>query len=155
MNTPLIEKFGTLVTRFEQHRGFMDKARALADSYSPLVVERVGSDHEQRSNELLTELIPLMIEVEEAADGLDDDRESSLAGVTDVRAAAEELELRRLIGDIDEEEAELEAALHSETLAGVDAHVAELDGEIAAFRAQLDAWRSIGLAAGVLNPEES
>ena len=101
MNTELIETFGSLVDRFAKHRDFMDKARAQSESFSTHIVERVVTDHEQRGNELLTELIPMMIEVEETVDGLDAEKESQLAGVTDVRAAAEELELRVLIGDLD------------------------------------------------------
>lgn len=142
--------FNDLVDRFCRLQGFIDKANALAGNYSPIVVQRVVEGHTASRNELLTEIVPMMIEIESAASDADGERQAVETNVGAARAAIEELELRKLIGDLDDEAFAAEAAPHEAKIADV---ASDLDTALAnadALRGALRRWQEVGESAGVL-----
>lgn len=146
----LLTTFDGLVQRFQAHHTFAERARALADRYSPIVVERVVRDHSDRTTETLSELIPLLIEVETAIADLESQRDAVKAQGGDDRAALEELELRALIGEFTDAELDAATADLRGRLAGADAEIARIEAQADGFRARLSTWQAIAADAGVL-----
>ncbi|HMV69204.1 MAG TPA: hypothetical protein PKA64_20320 [Myxococcota bacterium] len=149
MTDPLA-RFNALVNQFSTVQGYIDQARALAHRFHPSVVERVVSGHNRTISDLLVDLVPAMADVEEAVQTLDADHDAIEAGAAESRLAVEELDLRHLIGDIDDASLAEQRAPHDERIASVAEQLSGIDGARAAMREALARWESIGRAAGVL-----
>lgn len=146
----LLSAFESRVAQFERYQGFIERAKAHADRFAPAVVEKVVQDNEQKSLEVVLELIPLTSDMDEVVAELTRDRDAVLAGVQDARFALEELDLRKEIGDIDDDAYETEARPHREAVESVGARVAEYEESLGRFRGVLDRWTDLGTRAGVL-----
>jgi hypothetical protein len=145
-----LDRFNKLIDRFEQIQGFVDQARARADRFRPEVIQRVVEGHTNSLNELLVDVVPLMIEVEEGTRAAESERESIDAGAAASRLVLEELELRNLIGDLDDDAWQAERGPHADRVAAVETDLSRVDGQIELMRAALRRWEIIGRTAGVL-----
>jgi chromosome segregation ATPase len=146
----LLSTFDGLVQRFQAHHTFAERARALADRYSAVVVDRVVRDHADRTTETLSELIPLLIEVETAIADIEAQVDAIKAQGGDDRAALEELQLRALIGEMDDDALDAATTDLRRRLSGADTEITRLAAEADTFRARLTSWQQIASQAGVL-----
>ena len=145
-----LARFTALVDRFEQVQGFIDQARAMAARFRPEVIQRVIDGHQATINEVLTDVVPLMMDLEQAAQAADARRADIDAGAAASRFALEELELRHLIGELDDDGWLSGRIEHEERVAAVDRDLAEVDAERDALRGALARWDAAGKSAGVL-----
>lgn len=145
-----LSRFNATVERFQQLQTWIERANAAADRFRPEIVQRVVSGHTASRDELLVDIVPMMIEVEVAADAADSQVEDILARVAEERRQLEELELRHVIGDLSEDDwADASAPLH----AAIDAVQPQLTAareEAQALRGALSTWETLGKGAGVL-----
>lgn len=146
----VLSQFNSLVDRFTQLQGWIQKAEALASSYTPSVVANVVGRHTASRNDLLVDLIPMMVDVEQAASAADARRAAIEADVSAARAAIEELDLRQLIGDLDDAAHAEATAPHHAKIDGVRAELDDAELEAMTLRDSLARWEKIGAAAGVL-----
>ncbi len=149
----LLSAFESRVAQFERYQGFIERAQGHASRFAPAVVEKVVQDNEQKSLEVVLELIPLTSDMDEVVAELTRDRDAVLAGVQDSRFALEELELRREIGDIEEDAFAQEAGPHQRAVDSVGARVSEFEESLGRFRSVLDRWTDLGTRAGVLQEQ--
>ncbi len=152
----LLVAFTERVDQFERYQGFIDKARSQQGKFAPAVVEKVISDNEQKSMEIVSEIVPLMSDMEQVIGGIDAQRTEALDSAKDSQFKLEELELRLAIGDLSDEDFQQESMDFKSTVDSTDARVSELDQDAEEFREALGRWSELGTAAGVLQsiPEQ-
>ncbi|MCO4746382.1 MAG: hypothetical protein KC912_16415 [Proteobacteria bacterium] len=149
----LYESFTTHLAAFAKHRGFIDKANALADKFRPEVVKVVVDDHTDRSMEVVQEIMTVLFEVESTVDELETEKAGIESGAVDQRAELEELELNLMIEAISQEDFDAQSAALKGSLEEVDTKVGAIDSTLADFRTALAEWNELGTAAGVLQGE--
>ena len=147
----LLSEFESRVEKFEKFRGFIDKAKSQSDKFAAAVVEKVIADNEERSIEVVGEIIPLMADLQEAIETLEGEKTAALENAKESKFRLEELELRQMIGDLSDEAFEAEASEYKSVVSTTDERVAEIDAELGTIQAALDRWQEAGLAAGVLD----
>ena len=145
-----LPRFTSLVDRFEQTQNFSDQAQAKADRFRPEVIARVVEGHKRTIDELLVDILPLLDDVEGAAAAAEQQRTEIEAGGVSSRLKLEELELRTLIGEIDNETWESERAPHADRIAAIDTDLATVDLRIGELREALLRWELVGQQAGLL-----
>lgn len=145
-----LPRFTSLVDRFEQTQNFIDQAHAKADRFRPEVIARVVEGHKRTIDDLLVDILPLLDDVEGAAATADQQRAEIEEGGVSSRLMLEELELRNLIGEIENDTWEAERAPHADRIAAVDSDLAAVDARIAELRDALLRWELVGQQAGLL-----
>ncbi len=145
-----LDQFNALVDRFAVVHGWINQAVALAPQYSAIVVERVVRGHSATRDELAVQIVPLMMEVEEYAGEANRHRDEVDARVASARAAIDELNLRHMIGELDDEALAEASAEHLTTVDSVAEQLAEIEAIAATWRSALARWEVLGREAGVL-----
>ena len=145
-----LSRFNSMVERFHQLQTWIERANAAADRFRPEIVARVVEGHTASRDELLVDLVPLMVEVEVEADAADARAADIEARIATEQTALEELELRQIIGDLDED-GWLEAATPlQDAIDSVKPALNAAREESASLRAALASWEAMGQSAGVL-----
>lgn len=147
----LLSEFESRVDKFEKFRGFIDKAKSQSGKFAAAVVEKVIADNEERSIEVVGEIIPLMADLQEAIETLEGEKTAALENAKESKFRLEELELRQMIGDLSDEAFEAEASEYKSVVSTTDERVGEIDAELGTIQAALDRWQTAGLAAGVID----
>ena len=145
-----LPRFTSLVDRFEQTQNFIDQALAKADRFRPEVIARVVEGHKRTIDDLLVDILPLLDDVEGAAAASEQERAEIEAGGAASRLTLEELELRNLIGELENEDWEAARGPHAERIAAVDSDLATIDARISELRDALLRWELVGQHAGLL-----
>ena len=146
----LYAAFTTHLEAFGKHRGFIDKANALADKFRPEVVKVVVDDHTEQSMAVVAEIMGVLFEVEGAVEGLEASKAEVESGAVEQRSELEELELNLMIEAISQEDFDAQSKALTESLGEVDVVVAEIDAELDNFRTALELWTELGTSSGVL-----
>ncbi len=146
----LLSTFNERVAEFDRYQGFIDKARDQVGKFATAVVEKVIKDNEQRCLELVSEIIPLMTDMEEVVEELKVKRVTALDSARESQFKLEELELRLAIGDLSEEAFNAEAAEFKAVVDSTDAKVAEYDDETQQFQVAIEKWTDLSVRAGVM-----
>ena len=149
MSEPLA-RFNALVDQLSKVQGFIDQARALAHKFHPSVVERVIAGHTGTINDLLVDIVPAMAELEDATQASEQRRATIEADVATSRATIEEMELRHLIGELQDAELADLREPHDARVAAVAEALSAVDADLEAMRGALGRWDTVGRAAGVL-----
>lgn len=149
----LLSEFQSRVDQFEKYQGFIDKARSQAGKFAAAVVEKVIQDNQQKCMQVVSEIIPLMADMERVLAELEAERQAVVEGSRDSTFVLEELELRHAIGDLSDEAFEAEAAEAKRVVAHAEERVGAIDQVLQGFRDTMARWQELGTAAGVLNPE--
>jgi hypothetical protein len=155
MHDTALARFATDLNRFATLSSYVDKARAVADRFSPQVVAKVINGHQASLEQLALELMPMVIDLE----NVEERHRAALADLDGIakeaRRLLEELELRKLIGDLDDDAYAAEAAPHEQALAAAQDARAPHDDAIAEVHAQLERWSALGHHTGMLQAEQS
>ena len=149
----LHESFNDQITEFEKYLGFIDKAQAAADKFRAEVIEKVVSDNQARAMSLASELMMPLVEVEDHIDDLGTQRETIDTKNATASATLQELELRLMIGDLDDDTFAAEAGPIKTQVDEAQMSVLEIDEERESFSAIMTRWKVAGLRSGALKPE--
>jgi len=150
MNAPeLLQNFNELLDSFETRRGYIDKAKTQAKKFKPEVIEKVVRDHEAKSTEISDRILPLVPQLQSELGSLEEARDATKAEKVGIDEQMEELDLRKAIGELEENEYESS----SSELRGTQMELEERLEEIQNARDTLDAalarWRTWAAKAGV------
>lgn len=146
----LLETLSALTARYEQHRHYIEKAKAQAATgkFNTAVIEKVVLDHEIKASDVADQVGPLLPHVRGLLSGYAADKAAIEASKGGVDEQIQELELRAAIGELDED------AFDKET-AGLRANQASANERIAAVQADWDAldgalrrWADVAGPAG-------
>ncbi len=149
----LLSAFESRVGQFEKFQGYIERAQSQSSRFAKAVVDKVVQDNEQKSLEVVLELIPLTADMDEIVAQFIGDREALVATVQEAQFQLEELELRKEIGDLSDEAFEADAKQYRSAVARVDAQVAAIDEELGRFKVVLGKWSELGTKAGVLQQQ--
>jgi hypothetical protein len=138
----LLEALAGLTARYEQHRSYIDKARAqlATGKFNSAVIERVVLDHEIKSTEVAELVSPLLPKLRTRVSELDADKASIHASKGDVDEQVQELELRNAIGELSDADFEKEAADLRATQGSANARIAAIDADLTSVHEALERW---------------
>ncbi len=145
----LLQNFNELLDSFETRRGYIDKAKTQAKKFKPEVIEKVVRDHEVKSTEISDRILPLVPQLQTELGSLEESRDDAKEEKVAIDEQMEELDLRKAIGELAEDE--YESA--SSELRGTQMELEERIEEIQSGRDTLDQalqrWRTQAARAGV------
>jgi len=136
----LLSTFNELLEIYGKHKAYADKARDQASSFSSSVIEKVIADHQIKASLVADDISPLVPQITaeiERIEGLKNDAEQSKG---DFGARIEELELRKLIGEITEDEFNEMTAEGRDTVQAADSELEALDGSLGELKGALNKW---------------
>ncbi|MBA2320698.1 MAG: FHA domain-containing protein [Deltaproteobacteria bacterium] len=151
----LLSAFESRVGLFEKYQGYIERAQSQSSRFAKAVVEKVVQDNEQKSLEVVLELIPLTADMDEVVQQLSSERAALQGTVQEAQFQLEELELRKEIGDLSEEDFETEAGQYRTAVSSVDVQVADIETELGRFQGVISRWQELGTKAGVLQSESA
>lgn len=146
----LLATFTDRVDQFQKYQGFILKAKEQSGKFAAAVVGKVIKDNEAKCLEVVSEIMPLLADMERVIEELASSREEALESAKESQFRLEELELRLAIGDLSEADFNAEAADYKAVVESTDHKVAQLDEERDRFQATLARWTKVGNEAGVL-----
>lgn len=146
----LLEALSGLVARYEQHRTYIEKARAQLASgkFNAAVIEKVVVDHEIKSATVADEVAPLLPQLRERIVVLDADKSKIIASKGGVDDAVQELELRNAIGELSDVDFEKEVGDLRESLDSANGRIAAIDGDLDALNGAVARWAAVAGPAG-------
>ena len=111
-------------------------------------MQKVVADNESKSMEVVSELIPLMTDIEAVIEDLRRQRAEALDSSKESQFKLEELELRLAIGDLDDDKFQAEASEFKSVVDRTESLVAELDAQREKFESALSRWQELGTVGG-------
>lgn len=144
----LLSSLNALVAKYEQHRQYIDKAKAQAAKFSSGVIEKVILDHEIKSSDVAEKVAPLLPELRALAASLDSDKAGIVASKGGVDEQLQELELRQVIGEISDADFEAQTADLRANASGANERIAAIDADLAELNTALDRWIAVAGPAG-------
>jgi hypothetical protein len=142
-NQALLDTFTELLDRYEQHQGYIQRAKDQANKFSPKIVEKVVRDHSGKATAIATEVNPHLKELRDAIATIDRDRKKVTDDRNAQQTAIEELELRRTIGELEDDEFQGEADDIQKKLDEIQAQLDELTEEYQALTDARDRWKGV------------
>lgn len=146
----LLERLNGLVTRYRQHRSYIEKAQAqkATGKFKVDVIERVILDHEIKASDVADEVGPLLPALQTLIDALVGEKASVHAGNAGVDEQVQELELRAAIGELSDEQFESESADLRARLDTATSRVSAIDVELEELQGAFDGWASLATPHG-------
>src|SRR5436190_6065642 len=142
-NQALLDTFTELVGRYEQHQGFVQRAREQSSRFSAKIVEKVVRDHTAKSSAVATEVGPYLKELRDAIALIDRDRKKVTDDRNAQQTAIEELELRRAIGELEDQDFQGEADSINGKLTEIQHRLDALTEEYQALTEARDRWKTL------------
>ena len=136
----LLNRFNELLETYEQHKAYGDKAREQAANFSSAVIEKVMADHQIKASLIADDITPLVARVMAEVTALATAIEEAEQSKGDFGARIEELELRKVIGEITDDEFESMTAEGRDTVDSADKEIEGLDAERQSIQDSLDRW---------------
>lgn len=146
----LLDSLAALTARYEQHRHYIEKARAQAATgkFNAAVIEKVVLDHEIKSTDIADSVAPLLPKVAEILRGLAADKEQIEASKSGVDEQIQELELRAAIGELSDEDFERETSDLRASQASANERIAAVQADWDALNGALEKWAAIAGPSG-------
>jgi hypothetical protein len=142
-NQVLLDTFTELVDRYEQHQGYIQRAKEQSSRFSAKIVDKVVRDHTAKSSAVASEVGPYLKELRDAIALLDRERKKATEDRNAQQTAIEELELRRAIGELEDREFQGEAAGINGKLSDVQRRLDGLTEEYQALTEARDRWKTL------------
>jgi len=142
-----LSTFNELLETYGKHKAYADKAREQASSFSSSVIEKVIADHQIKASLVADDIAPLVPQITaelERIEALKGDAEQSKG---DFGARIEELELRKLIGEITDDEFNDMTAEGRDTVQAADSELDTLNASLNELKGALDKWLELSGAS--------
>jgi len=148
-NRELLELFTERLDEFAKHKGYIEKAQAQAGRFSESVIERVVTDNTSKCVGLSAEILPMVVDVNEAIAGLVVSGEEIRTNVASSQLALEELELRSAIGELDDASFGEQSAEVRKVVETADTKLSSIQESLGAFQAELTRWEALSDMPGI------
>jgi hypothetical protein len=142
-NQALLDTFTELVDRYEQHQGYIQRAREQSSRFSAKIVDKVVRDHTGQSSAVANEVGPYLKELRDAIALVDRDRKKVTDDRNAQQTAIEELELRRAIGELEDHDFQAEADGINGKLSEIQRRLDALTEEYQALTEARDRWKTL------------
>ena len=157
-NEENLSAFSAHLEAYNKHRLFIERARSQGSKFSAAVIEKVTLEHEIKSAEEADAILALVPGLEAARASLVGELSGLSGSQAGVNQAMEELELRQMIGELDEEGFAAESSALKAQMGDSGEAIERLEAQIASINAVLERWAELAESAGQatgLTPEES
>lgn len=144
----LFKTFTEHLDAYAQLRGFIDKARAQQGKFSGATIERVVIKNEIKSQDEAEAMLPLVPQLQQLVTELSADIDRLDQRKSSAGEEMEELELRKIIGELSDEEFEAEAASFQSELDETEGRISALAEERDTYSDALDRWVELAIGAG-------
>ena len=144
----LLKVFNQHLDNYASFRSFIDKAVAQQGKFSQATIDRVVEKNEARSLEEGDLIRPLVPDLEEVALELRVEIDTITERTRSATVEMEELELRKIIGELSDGEFEQESSRFKDDLAAADQRISALNADLSVFTDALDRWETLAVAAG-------
>jgi hypothetical protein len=144
----LLSTLNGLVGKYEQHRRYIEKARAQAAKFSSGVVEKVILDHEIKSQDVADQVNPLLPELRAMVAALEADKAAIVSSKGGVDEQIQELELRQMIGEISDADFESQVADLRTNATTANERIEGIDGSLGELNGALDRWSALATPHG-------
>ncbi|MDP2311341.1 MAG: FHA domain-containing protein [Pseudomonadota bacterium] len=150
----LLDTLTAHIARYEQHRHYIEKARAQAATgkFNNAVIEKVVLDHEIKSSDVADLVQPILPRLFELLAALEADKAKIEASRGGVDEQIQELELRAAIGEMSEPDFEQEVSELRANQASANERIALIDADRGDLQAALDRWSASAGPAGHYEP---
>ncbi len=139
----LLNQFNGLLDTYEQHKAYGDKAREQAANFSSAVIEKVMADHQIKASLIADDISPLVPQVNQELATLNEAIDTAEQSKGDFGTRIEELELRKVIGEISDEEFESMTAEGRDTVESANSEIAGLEQIRTTIQEALDRWAAL------------
>lgn len=146
----LLSDFQGHVEEFEKYQGFIDKTKSQAAKFAAHIVEKVIKDNSEKCAHLAETIIPLTADMEGVIEAMTAERQEALAGRDGIQFELEVLQLRLVIGELDQAGHDAESAALNHTIADIDANVAAIDVVFDQYKAAMGRWKAVRERSGTL-----
>lgn len=139
----LLSQFDELIETYSKHKAYADKARENAGNFSSSVIEKVIADHQIKASLVADDIQPLIPQLQDeltTINGLIDEAEQS---VGDLGVRIEELELRRAIGEITDDQFDEMAADGKDTVDDANSKISGFTEARDVVESALNRWREL------------
>ena len=143
MEQEVLDQFTDLLGRYGQHKAFIDKATEQMGNFKADVIQKVIADHQIKASMLDDEIGALVAKLQEAVAELNAGISEAEQSKGDLGERIEELELRRLIGEISEEDFEAQSADGRGTVDSANSTIEDLAGQRGVIEAALNQWSEL------------
>ena len=151
----LLNQLNALLENYENHKAFADKAREQASSFSSSVIEKVIADHQIKASLVADDITPLLPQLNAEIAEIESAKATAESSKGDLGVRIEELELRKLIGEISDEEFESLSSEGRGTVEAADQELESLDAQHAELTAALNKWNELSGGAAEVAPVEA
>jgi hypothetical protein len=142
-NQALLDTFTELVDRYEQHQGYIQRAREQSSRFSAKIVDKVVRDHTAKASAVANDVSPHLKELRDAIALVDRDRKKVTDDRNGQQTAIEELELRRAIGELEDDDFQGEADGINAKLSEIQRRLDGLTEEYQALTEARDRWKQL------------
>lgn len=143
----LLDQFNSLLETYGKHKAYADKAREQAQSFSSGIIEKVIADHQIKASLVADDIQPLVPQIGAEIAQLTSAKNEAEQSKGDLGSRIEELELRKMIGEISEEEFDSMTADGRDTVDAADSEIETIDAALSELQAALDSWSSLSGAS--------
>ncbi len=144
----LLGNLNGLVDKYEQHRKYIEKARAQAAKFSSGVIEKVILDHEIKSTDVAEGVAPLLPQLRARVAELDADKAKIAASKGTVDEQIQELELRQAIGELEDAEFESQVGELRSNASSANERIAAIEADLGELNAAAERWIALAEPAG-------
>ncbi len=146
----LLSTFNEKLESFERFRGFIEKAEAATEKFSPEVIAKVVSDNEAKAGAAAEAIRPLVADMEAVVA----DQQAQIAEIQasseGATAAVEELTLRNMIGELSDDDFAAKSEELKAELGNAEERIAEIQTDLEQYETAVGRWRELG---GAPEPE--
>lgn len=150
----LLSQFNALLESYGSHKAFADKAREQASSFSSSVIEKVIADHQIKASLVADDITPLLPLLSAEIAEIESARSDAESSKGDLGVRIEELELRKLIGEISDDEFESLSSEGRGTVEAANQELESLDTQLAELKAAMDKWIELSGGSVEVAPAE-
>ena len=136
----LLSTFSELLETYEKHKAYAEKARDQTSSFSSSVIEKVIADHQIKASLVADDISPLVPQLSAEIAELEAAKDVAEQSKGDFGARIEELELRKLIGEITDEEFTELTSEGRDTVNAADSEIQGLNDSLNELKAALERW---------------
>lgn len=138
--TELLESFKGHLEEYAKLRTFIDRAQEQSGKFSAATIEKVVMKNEISSLEIADKIRPQVTEIEEVLSSLQDQIEEVNAKKASADEEMEELQLRQAIGELSDDEFEVEASTFKDELDAAGERLESLESDKGDFSESLHRW---------------
>ena len=149
-NLQLLELFRSHIQRYETHELLASRANEYTDRFDASVVQRVVGDHTERAVAAGSQAVLLYADMEELVTKLSRECEDLRTSQQAPRSTLDELELRLLIGEIDDGRYENETKPLMSYLEDCNTKIQALEQTVLELSEPMNHWMEISRASSLM-----